>query len=232
MSLAKDQRHISPSVGKRKSSWRKGCLAALVLLAVLAVLPLAWRALVKGHYADRIFARDGLVEGPAQDRVAIVFGAAVYPGGRLSQVLRDRVDTAISLYQQGAVKRILFSGDGLANRGSEPQAMMAYALARGVAAEDVMLDDGGRRTYDSCYRASHEFGVTSAVLVTQAFHLPRALFICSRLGVSAVGVAADMRLYRAANWYEARETAATVVALVDVARRRSPPELVYPPRLD
>lgn len=232
MPLSEDMRRTSHSDGRPVVTWRKGCLGVLAMLTVMAALPFAWRAIVKSHYDDRIFARDGLVERMTQDRVAIVFGAAVYPAGRLSQVLRDRVDTAIALYQQGAVKSILFTGDGLASRGSEPQAMMAYALARGVAPEDVMLDHGGRRTYDSCYRANHELGVTSAVLVTQAFHLPRALFICSRLGISAVGVAADMRLYRAANWYEARETAATLVALVDVARRRSPPELVYPPRFD
>ncbi|MCA9872424.1 MAG: YdcF family protein, partial [Anaerolineales bacterium] len=158
----------------------------------------------------------------------IVFGAAVYGNGRLSPVLRDRVETAVQLYKTGRVDKILMSGDNQTLEYDEPSAMVAYAVAQGVPAADVQPDYGGRRTYDTCYRARDIFQVESAVLVTQAFHLPRALFTCRQLGITAVGVAADLRTYRAAGWYETRETAATLVALWDVVRHSPPPVLGEP----
>ncbi len=93
---------------------------------------------------------------------------------------------------------------------------------RGIPAEDVEPDFGGRRTYDTCYRAHNIFAVESAILVTQEFHLPRAIFTCRRLGLDAVGVSADLRPYRGARWYELRETAATLNALWDVIRQKPP----------
>src|SRR5690606_2334630 len=98
--------------------------------------------------------------------------------------------------------------------------MMEYAIGRGVPAEVIQPDYAGRRTYDTCYRARHIFGVESAVLVTQHFHLPRALFTCQQLGVDAVGVAADQRNYhpRSLAWSESREFLARVWALWDVIR--------------
>lgn len=184
---------------------------------LLLAMPVVWRAFVKAYYGERIFAPDA-VPG---SRVAIVFGAAVR-NGRLSTVLRDRMETAIYLYDTGVVKRIIVSGDRRSGQYDEPGAMLEYAVRRGVPIDDLELDIAGRRTYDTCYRARNLFQVESAVLVTQAFHLPRALFTCDRLGLSAVGVSADQRSYRAARWYEFREVAATAVALIDVIRKQQP----------
>jgi SanA protein len=192
----------------------------LFVLLVLLALPVVWRAVVRVYYSDRIFEPQEVPGG----RVAIVFGAAVR-NGRLSAVLRDRMETAINLYESGIVERIIVSGDRRSQFYDEPGTMMAYAIRRGVAARDIEADFAGRRTYDTCYRARHEFQVEAAVLVTQAFHLPRALFTCERLGLSSVGVAADRRSYRGGRWYEFREVAATTVALVDVIRRQKPPVL-------
>ena len=199
-------------------------LALVVGLVFMAVFPILWRALVQGYYEPRIFGIAAVPERP----VAIVFGAAVFRGGRLSTVLRDRMETAIQLYENGQVERILVSGDTRSSGYSEPVAMADYAIQRGVPAEAIELDHGGQRTYDSCYRAGHEFGVKKAILVTQAFHLPRALFTCDRLGISAVGVAADQRPYRGARWYAVRETAATLVALWDTVRQQQPAILGIP----
>lgn len=162
------------------------------------------------------------------DRVAIVFGAAVYGSGRLSPVLRDRMDTAVTLYHDGKVEKILVSGDNSTNEYDEPSAMMEYAIQRGVSPGDIQPDYGGRRTYDTCYRAREIFQLDSAILVTQQFHLPRALFTCRRLGIEAVGVMADLRPYRAAHWYEIRETGATAVALWDTIRQLPAPVLGDP----
>ncbi|MEZ4555940.1 MAG: ElyC/SanA/YdcF family protein [Caldilineaceae bacterium] len=119
---------------------------------------------------------------------------------------RDRVDTAIALYQAGKVDKLLMSGDNSTPEYDEPGAMMAYAIAQGVPAADIQPDYAGRRTYDTCYRAQAIFHVEDAVLVTQAFHLPRALFTCHNLGLDAQGVIADRRIYdpRSVAWSESR----------------------------
>jgi SanA protein len=112
--------------------------------------------------------------------------------------------------------------------------MMAHALARGVPAAAIQPDYGGRRTYDSCYRAVEVFQVDQAILVTQEFHLPRALLLCDNLGMDVVGVVADRRDYapRSIAWSEARELPALVGALVDLVRRAPPPILGDPIPLD
>lgn len=211
----------------RTTAVRRGCRGCLWLalgLIALASLPFFWRTAVKWYYQRHIYTVDA---APTQ-RAAIVFGAAVYGNGRLSPVLRDRVETAVQLYKSGQVDKILMSGDNQTLAYDEPSAMVAYAVAQGVPAEDVQPDYGGRRTYDTCYRARDIFQVESAILVTQQFHLPRSLFTCRQLGVTAVGVASDLRIYRGARWYELRETAATLMALWDVVRRSLPPVLGEP----
>lgn len=208
--------------------WRKGCLWSSILLALLAIFPFAWRTGVERYYGRHIYT---VAEVPTHS-VAIVFGAAVRPDGRLSTVLRDRVDTAIRLYSAGTVEKLLLSGDNRTTDYNEPAAMMAYAIAQGVPAADIQPDYGGRRTYDTCYRARHVFQVESAVLVTQDFHLPRALFTCRQLGIESVGVAADLRSYRGKEWYDVREMAATLVALWDTIRQRPAPVLGDPIPID
>ena len=201
---------------------RKGCLVTLAAVLLLILSPVLWRNIVKLYYHPSIYAPPEVPE----KSVAVVFGAAVYANGRLSPVLRDRVDTAIDLYKSGRVERIIVSGDNLSVHYDEPGSMMAYAIAQGVAPADIIADRAGQRTYDTCYRAGYVFDVTDAILVTQKFHLPRALMICEGLGIDAIGAVADQRPYRGARWYEVRETAATVVALWDVLRRNPPSLLV------
>lgn len=200
-------------------------LGGLLLLAV-ALFPIGWQAWVDRHYAAAIYTVDDV---PAA-RVALVLGARVYPDGRLSSMLRDRVDQAVALYQAGKVDKILVSGDNSSDEYNEPGAMMARAIAQGVPAADVQPDYGGRRTYDSCYRARAIFGVEDAIIVTQQFHLPRAIFLCESLGISATGVIADRQLYsrRAVTWSELREVPATFLALIDAIRRVPPPVLGEP----
>lgn len=190
--------------------WRKILVfGTLGLLAVL--LPL----LITGLYAvNRIYQLD---ESPAE-RVAIVFGAGLRRDGSPTPILRDRVETAANLYFSGKVEKILMSGDNRFEDYNEPEAMRQYALSLGVPGEVIALDYAGRRTYDTCYRARAIFGVKSALLVTQKFHLPRALFICNALGVKAVGVEANNRQYwnRSLLIWSFREQLATVGAFFDV----------------
>ena len=205
-------------------------LGGMLLAGTAALFPFAWRNWVEARYTPHMLTLDAaLAEMPPQ-RVAVVFGARVYRSGRLSSMLRDRVDTAIALYQAGKVDKLLMSGDNSTPEYDEPGAMMAYAIAQGVPAADIQPDYAGRRTYDTCYRAQAIFHVEDAVLVTQAFHLPRALFTCHNLGLDAQGVIADRRIYdpRSVAWSESREVPATLLALLDVIRKAPPPILGDP----
>jgi SanA protein len=196
----------------------------LAACLIIVTSPFIWRKGVQSVYGRSIYTPDTV---PAE-RVAIVFGAAVYNNGRLSGILRDRMDKAVQLYQDGTIQKILVSGDNRFENYDEPTAMMAYAIEKGVSPDDIQPDFAGRRTYDTCYRAGEIFQLDSAILVTQAFHLPRALFTCQQLGLDVVGVTADSRPYRDAGWYEIRETLATAVALWDTIRQLPAPVLGDP----
>ena len=170
------------------------------------------------------------VEKAPDAPVAIVFGAGLNRDGRPSPVLRDRVSTAVELYFSGKVQKLLMSGDNSYLDYNEPGAMQSYALELGVPEKDIILDYAGRRTYDTCYRALHIFGVTDALVVTQAYHLPRVLLTCQGLGLNAFGVVADQREYHpiAMQRWRIREVPATLVALWDVYITRPLPVLGKP----
>ena len=162
-------------------------------------------------------------------RVAVVFGAGIR-NGQPSPVLRDRVQTAADLYFSGKVEKLLMSGDNRFVDYNEPAAMRQYALKLGVPDADIVLDYAGRRTYDTCYRARDIFGLDSVILVTQAFHLPRAIYLCNMLGVDGVGVPADIQYYRKisrAIW-NFRETLATLDAMNDIMYKKPVPVLGNP----
>lgn len=201
-------------------------LRLLLLLTAVTGAALVWlMSLAVGRAArDRIFTADTVP--PRQ--VAVVFGAGVRPDGTLSAALRDRIQTGIDLYRTGRVKKLLMSGDNGRETYDEPTAMRDFAVAGGVPAADVGLDYAGFHTYDSCYRARAIFDVEQAVLVTQAFHLPRAIFTCQGLGIDAVGVAADRQAYARYAWYLVRETLARARAFVQVRITRPRPHFLGP----
>ncbi|MBC8496531.1 MAG: YdcF family protein [Chloroflexi bacterium] len=163
-------------------------------------------------------ARTQTVEDTSSQRVAIIFGAGLWRDGSPTPVLRDRVTTGAELYFAGKVEKLLMSGDNRFDDYNEPAVMRNYAIDLGVPEDAIVLDYAGRRTYDTCYRARDIFELDSAILVTQGFHLPRALYTCNALGVSAVGVSADQRTYRRGSlmFWHTRETIATLVALLEV----------------
>jgi vancomycin permeability regulator SanA len=162
--------------------------------------------------------------------VAVVFGAGLTRSGQPTAILKDRVETAAQLYFSGKASTLLMSGDNRTLAYNEPEAMRQYALSLGVPSSAIVLDYAGRRTYDTCYRARAIFGLDSVLLVTQAFHLPRALFICSALGIQAAGVEASNHRY----WpplmliWNVREQLATVGAFIDVYVSRPLPVLGSP----
>lgn len=145
---------------------------------------------------------------------AIVFGAGLVRSGAPSAVLADRVQAAADLYRMGTVSRILLSGSTRGDTYDEPGAMLELAVQLGVPADVVDLDRGGTRTLETCLRARDIFGIRQAVLVSQRYHLPRALTLCGALGIDAVGAAADLRRYseRSQRIWELREIPASFVA--------------------
>lgn len=206
--------------------WIGRILVLGLALALLGAITLwALRAWVGHRTRDRIYA--AVSDTPARP-AAIVFGAGYWPSGRLSDALADRMDTAIELYRDGRVNKLLLTGDNRFEDYNEPGRMMEYALAQGVPREDLVPDYAGRRTYDSCYRAKEIFGLEQAVLVTQAFHLPRAIYTCDRLGVEAVGTVADRHAYVYSDWYRLREVFALARAWLDVEVLRPEPVLGEP----
>jgi SanA protein len=137
-----------------------------------------------------------LVETVPSARVALVLGAGLNRDGTPGVVLQDRVSKAAELYFSGKVEKLLMSGDNTSLNYNEPAAMQEFAISIGVPEEDIILDYAGRRTYDSCYRAQAIFGVDKLIVVTQAYHLPRALFLCNAFDIEGYGVPADEANYR------------------------------------
>lgn len=138
----------------------------------------------------------------------LVLGCAVWDDNQPSPMLKDRLDTAIELYRRGTAPKLLFSGDNSVKDYSEPDCMLAYALKQGVPAEDIFLDFAGFSTYDSIYRAKTVFCADRFIVVTQKYHLFRALRACDALGIAAKGVASDQRKYAGRFYREAREVLA------------------------
>ena len=210
----------------KKFLWRFTLIFSLLVLCVL-FLP---KLIVLFYASPRLFTVDAV---PAE-RVAIVFGAGLRRDGTPTAILRDRVETAVQLYQQGKVNKLLMSGDNRFVEYNEPEAMRQYALDLGIPDEDIVLDYAGRRTYDTCYRANAIFQVDSAILVTQNFHLPRALFLCNWLGVESTGVEADNAYFRKISRFiwNIRELFATTQAVWDVYVTKPLPVLGDPEPID
>ena len=186
-------------------------LAFLLACLLLVGLP---NLIVNSSASAHLFDAQAVPAAP----VAIVFGAGLQRDGRPSAILRDRVEMAADLYFDGKVQKLLMSGDNRFENYNEPGSMQQYAIDLGVPAEDIVLDYAGRRTYDTCYRAKHIFGVDQAILVTQRFHLSRALYLCNTMGVDADGVPADKRQYlrRSLLLWNFRESMAIPVAVWEV----------------
>ncbi len=154
--------------------------------------------------------------------VAIVPGASVLRNGTPSDILRDRLETAVELYDRGEVSVFLLSGDNGQEDYDEVNAMKTYLLGKNIPPEKIFLDHAGFDTYDTLYRAKHIFGVTSAHLITQKYHLNRGLFIGRSLGMMINDVAADRQPYVKARWFAFRETLANVKAVWDIMCKTQP----------
>lgn len=162
-------------------------------------------------------------EVPARE-VALVLGAGLRSDGTPTPYLAARLDIAADLFRRGAVRAVLVSGDHRTAAHNEPGAMRDYLLGLGLPEECIACDHAGLDTYDSCYRARHVFGVTSTIVISQTYHLPRALAVARALGLDAVGVGDDSGRVSLDTWAagEQRELFAGVKAAWDVLSCRQP----------
>lgn len=160
------------------------------------------------------------VENVPATKVAVVLGAFILPDGTLSVVLRDRVDTAIALYEAKKVEKILVTGDNSSLSYNEVNPVRLYLLDKGIPDKNIFLDHAGFDTYSSMYRARDIFKADSMTIVTQSFHLPRSVFIARALGMDAQGMSADKRSYKRRNYR--RELLANVKAVINLVTDREP----------
>src|SRR5829696_6947701 len=196
---------------KRIFHWIRHHLFHLLSLAFLIVLLPRFATGI--YVANRTYQE---AQAPAK-RVAIIFGAGLRRDGTPTAMLRDRVLTGADLYFSGKVEKLLMSGDNRFVDYNEPESMRQFALSLGVPDNAIVLDYAGRRTYDTCYRAKAIFGVDSAILVTQGFHLPRSLFLCNMLGMDTLGVEAIHCYWNGSPFvWNIREQFATVAAFLDL----------------
>ena len=184
-----------------------GAIASFLLTGILRVTMLLISQ-------SRTYLPETVPQAPA----ALVLGAGLNRDGTPGLVLQDRVRSAAELYFSGKVEKILMSGDNSSEFYDEPGAMKHFALELGVPEEDITLDFAGRRTYDSCYRAKAIFGLDRLIVITQAYHLPRALFLCNAFDLEADGIPADDANYRRSSYtfWWVREILASVNAYWDV----------------
>lgn len=151
--------------------------------------------------------------------VVMILGSTVLRDGSLSTILRDRLDTAIDLHRQGLATKLLITGDPRPRNHNEVAAMKAYLLEQGILEGAIEIDAAGYDTYSSLYRARRVFGHERLTIVTQRFHLARALYLAEAMGITARGVVADRRDYHALG---VREWLSRCKAIVDVVRGRRP----------
>lgn len=152
----------------------------------------------------------------------IILGAFINKKGVPCYALRDRLETGIDLYKKHKIKRILVSGDHGTKEYDEVNHMKNYLVKNGIPEKDIFLDHAGFDTYNTMVRAKKVFLVKNAIVITQAFHLPRAVYLAKSQGLTAYGIRADKRKYYSAKRYEIREVLARIKAFLEVTFHKNP----------
>lgn len=197
----------------RRALWLVAVIGLSVCSLGLSVMIIV-NVIVKRTTESRIIATEVMDEAASERLQALeadcilVLGAGVREGGKPSLMLSDRLSTSIALYESGVCDRLLMSGDHGRVEYDEVNVMKDIAVEAGVPSEHVFMDHAGFNTYDSLYRAKHIFQADRVIIVTQQYHLYRALYIARSLGIEAIGVAAPGENYYGQTYREVREMAA------------------------
>lgn len=203
---------------RMKKGWKQGFVKLtlrkviklfLIFIAAGIVMIFGINGFVRISVQKRIVAMDQLKADEHIDAV-LVLGAQVKPDGSLSKMLKERLDTGISIYKAGLTDRMIMSGDHGSDDYDEVNAMKDYAIEQGVPSECIFMDHAGFSTYESMYRAKEIFEADRLVVVTQKYHMYRALYDAKALGIEAQGVTCDTRVYRGDKYRKLREAAARI----------------------
>jgi len=189
-------------------------LAAVAALVIVGVI-----ALVRLEYRGKIYEQ---IQHIPDASVVVVLGASVKRDQTPSQALEDRLQVGADIWQADKAEKIILSGDD--GRWAQPEiaAMVGYMYEQGIPDEDLIADGNNARTYDSCYRLKNEIDQDKVVLVTQGFHLPRALYLCNKLGLDAWGITSDLRTYDRGEWFLVRDWLASLLAFWDIYTQALP----------
>ena len=191
----------------------------LYFLLILSAVFLSFRIKMKWEAHSKVFNLESLPPNrPAS--IALILGAGVKENGEASLVLKDRVATGVNLYRSGRVQFLLMSGDNRPGHLYETDVMKKLAMDEGLSSEAILVDPQGYRTFESCRNLKRHQNSGDVFVVSQAFHLDRALYICKELGVEAIGVKADLSPYSLSSriWWQLREIPASFKAWWDARK--------------
>ena len=192
---------------KLRKTVKKFLSVVVVLACICGVAALCLNAHVKNKTADSIITHEEALAISDADCI-LVLGCQVKEDGVPSHMLEDRIKRGIALYQDGAAPKLLMSGDHGRTDYNEVGTMKTIAIDAGVPSQDVFMDHAGFSTYETVYRAKEIFEADKVIIVTQEYHLYRALYIAEQLGVEAYGVSSDLNTYGGQSMRDAREVLA------------------------
>lgn len=200
----------APISGKsRRKRLNRSILILACALAVGIAAVLGINSYIKQTGSGKIVSLEEAANLQGPDCI-LVLGCGVWKGGTPSPMLADRLERSVELYESGVSGKLLMSGDHGHRDYDEVNVMKEYAVSAGIPSEDVFMDHAGFSTYESIYRAKAVFNAERVVLVSQSYHLYRALYIAKGLGLEACGVGADQRQYVGRQYRETREALARV----------------------
>lgn len=198
----------------------------MFIVGLIAVFTLIVALIIQVFTSYYIYNYQGNI--PSNYRVAVVFGAKVQANGQPTRFLKDRLDAAIRLYKEDQVDVILLSGEKLHENFNEIDVMEKYLLDRGVKIEDTYLDGAGLDTYSTIYRTKNIYQFDKVILISQSYHLKRALFLGKVFGLDCIGYNADSGPYKTEGKQSFREILANIKALLDIGNERAPEVIIAP----
>lgn len=191
---------------KMKKFIKYGCLIAVLGTAILFGID----GYVKTKTGGAISSEEDVILSEKKADAILILGAQVKPDGKPCLMLKERLNTGIQLYKEGAAERIIMSGDHGADDYDEVNVMKSYAIEQGVPSECIFMDHAGFSTYDSMYRAKEIFQAESLVVVTQEYHLYRALYDAMAFDMDVRGVPCDTAVYKGDTYRKSREIFARI----------------------
>ena len=191
------------------------CLGVAGLLVLIGL-----NMYIKGAVKDRIVETADLLD--EEFDCIMVLGCQVKEGGEPSHMLRDRLQRGVEAHNCGVSEKLLMSGDHGRADYNEVETMKQYAIDEGIESENIFMDHAGFSTYESIYRAKEVFGVEKMVIITQKYHLYRALYIAEKLGIEAYGVASDYHIYAGQSMRDLREVLARTKDFVTTIVKPTP----------